>query len=356
MKRVLVVNPFGIGDALFTMVLVEAIRSRYPECFIGFLCNERTVELVRMDASIDRTFVFNRDRFRKLWNKHPFLFYWKLKALLRVIRESNFDTLFDLSLGREYSFFGWWVGIRKRIGLDYRGRGLFLTHKLKIAGYENKPVADYQLELLRLAGETRPEAVPRPDFRVPEEVKAALEIRLRKNGIGPEERILAIAPGGGRSWGANAKYKQWDAACFAQVSKKLGKTHPHRVCLVGDRSEEGLLRQTQELLGVKSEVFAGEPLSRVSALLKRSWILLCNDGGLLHLANALGVKTASIFGPVDEKVYGPYYKDKPHAVLTTRVPCRPCYKKFYFPPCPHHRRCLEEISVETVLAAIKEIA
>src|SRR3989338_4594818 len=176
MKRILLVNPFGIGDALFTMTLAESIRSLYPECFIGFLCNERTVGLVRMDASIDQTFVFNRDHFRKLWSQNPFLFYRELNAMLKLIREAGFDTLVDLSLGREYSFFGWWVGIRKRIGLDYRGRGLFLTHKLKIAGYENKPVADYQLELLRLAGETRPEAVPRPDFRVPEEVKAALEI------------------------------------------------------------------------------------------------------------------------------------------------------------------------------------
>src|SRR3989338_10305184 len=221
MKRVLVVNPFGIGDALFTMVLVEAIRSRYPECFIGFLCNERTVELVRMDASIDRTFVFNRDRFRKLWNKHPFLFYRKLKAMLRLIGEANFDTFFDLSLGREYSFFGRLVGIRKRIGLDYKGRGLFLTHRIKMDGYETKPVIETQLELLRFLDVSNPKAaVLRPALRIADADKNRVDTWLKQQGIQENDRILVLAPGGGKSWGENAGYKQWDKDRFAGVSKQ----------------------------------------------------------------------------------------------------------------------------------------
>ena len=97
-------------------------------------------------------------------------------------------------------------------------------------------------------------------------------------------------------------------------------------------------------------------MEKLCATLLRGKLLLCNDGGLLHLGNTLGVKTVSIFGPVDEKVYGPYGNDTPHEVLAQPVPCRPCYKDFHFPPCPHERRCLEELTAEKVLDAVKKIS
>src|SRR3989338_3373361 len=108
-RSFLVINPFGIGDVIFSMTLVEAIRQAHPEAIIGFLCNESTVDLVRLNTSIDHTFVFHRDLFRQLWKKSPLLFFRKLRALLAMIREHRFDTAFDLSLGREYSFFCWWI-------------------------------------------------------------------------------------------------------------------------------------------------------------------------------------------------------------------------------------------------------
>ena len=135
------INPFGIGDVIFSMALVEALRKAHSDAFIGFVCNERTVDLVRLNTSIDQTFVFNRDLFRRLWKKSPVLFYKKLKTLLGMLREHRFDAAYDLSLGREYSFFCWWIGIKKRIGLDFKNRGLFLTDKIKIDGYSERPVA-----------------------------------------------------------------------------------------------------------------------------------------------------------------------------------------------------------------------
>ena len=50
-NRILVVNPFGIGDALFSMVLVEAVRKNFPDAVIGFVCNERTQEERQWTAS-----------------------------------------------------------------------------------------------------------------------------------------------------------------------------------------------------------------------------------------------------------------------------------------------------------------
>ncbi len=355
-KRILVVNPFGIGDAIFSMTLVEAIRAVSPHAVIGFLCNERTQGLVRLNSSIDQTFVFNRDLFRALWKESPVLFVRRLSALLKVIRDARFDTLLDLSLDREYSFFAMCAGIKRRVGFDYKGRGIFLNAKKKIEGYAGKPVAEIQLELLELLGISKKEASPRLPLAVPAETKSEVSDFLRKHGIGENDKVFSLAPGGGRSWGKDAVFKQWDAERFAQTVNQFCETRRCKILLLGDGAEADLLHKTAGLIKSFSLTLSDEPFDRLCAFLLRSSFLFCNDGGLLHLANALGIRTVSIFGPVDEKVYGPYGKETPREVLTENVPCRPCYKNFHFPSCPYARRCLTDLPVEKALAALEKIA
>ena len=75
MSRYLVVNPFGIGDVLFSMPLVENLRASDPACRIGFVANERTAGLVRLHRSIDRTFIFDRDPLPRLSEAGQPLFF-----------------------------------------------------------------------------------------------------------------------------------------------------------------------------------------------------------------------------------------------------------------------------------------
>ncbi|MBI4352886.1 MAG: glycosyltransferase family 9 protein [Candidatus Omnitrophica bacterium] len=348
MKRVLVVNPFGIGDVIFSMALVEAVRKNFPSAFIGFLCNERTEGLVRLNPSIDRVFVFNRDRFRNLLRSNLFRFWGELGNLWREVGRERFEALFDLSLGRQYSFAAMLLGIGKRIGFDFKGRGVFLTHKKRIEGYAGRHVTDIQLELLKMGGGGEGVSLRIP-FVIPLSARKFAEELLRERGF---RRALAVAPGGGRSWGEKAVYKQWNPERFAEAANKTAKNGDCGVLLLGEKAEKDLLERTAGFLERPCAVVCGEPIERVCAFLLRSELLLCNDGGLLHLANVLGVKTVSIFGPVDEKVYGPYDRSVLAKVVTEPVPCRPCYRNFRFPPCSNERRCLELLTVERVVEAV----
>jgi len=93
-------------------------------------------------------------------------------------------------------------------------------------------------------------------------------------------------------------------------------------------------------------------IREMAELCRRCGLVICSEGGPLHIANSQGVKTISIFGPVDENVYGPYPKSEKHKVVTSDADCRPCYKKFKLPECGN-KKCLEDISVEEVFKNIK---
>ena len=73
------------------------------------------------------------------------------------------------------------------------------------------------------------------------------------------------------------------------------------------------------------------------------------------MAVGVGTKTVSIFGPVDEKIYGPYPGDSDHVVVSKKnLPCRPCYRKFKYSIC-ERRECLDTITPEDVLDAVDKV-
>ena len=39
--KVLIINPFGIGDVLFTTPVIRAVKEYDPHAFVGYWCNER---------------------------------------------------------------------------------------------------------------------------------------------------------------------------------------------------------------------------------------------------------------------------------------------------------------------------
>jgi len=172
--------------------------------------------------------------------------------------------------------------------------------------------------------------------------------------LAPDGEIIAVAPGGGKTWGTNALYKQWSPERFAEAANRLTLGHEYKILLIGDRAERALLQRVSSLLREPGIVAAGESLERVSALLLRSRLFLGNDGGLLHLANALGIRSVSIYGPVDAAVYGPYGKDTSHVVVSADVECRPCYKQFRYESGCTHRDCLQALSVEEALRKITD--
>ena len=122
--------------------------------------------------------------------------------------------------------------------------------------------------------------------------------------------------------------------------------------VLGDSRERDVCDDIQKKMKAKAIMACGKTtLRNFLGLINRCGLIITNDGGPLHMAVGLGLNTISIFGPVDEKIYGPYPVTKKHIVISkSDVPCRPCYKKFKYKIC-EDRSCLKSIKADEVLAA-----
>jgi ADP-heptose:LPS heptosyltransferase len=77
-------------------------------------------------------------------------------------------------------------------------------------------------------------------------------------------------------------------------------------------------------------------------------LVLTNDTGAMHLAAHLGVPVVAIFGSTEERLTGPLGPSS--RVLRHHVPCSPCFLR----ECPLDLRCMKAVTVDEVVAAIRE--
>ena len=351
-KKVLIVNIFGLGDVLFTTPLVSNLKSARPDVFIGYLCNKRTAPLLSSNPKIDKVFIYEKDDYRALFKQSKTAFLKKIFQEFSQIKHENFDVAIDISLHKYASFILWLAGIKKRVGFNYRNRSPFLTEKVKLEGYDEKHVIEYYLDLLSYLN--IPVKTKRLEIFTRKEDDAWAREALKNKRLSEGGSIFALVPGGGASWGKDASYKRWAPEKYAKLADKIVEKFGAKIILLGDNAEEELCRRVSEAMSQKSAaLFNHATIGQFTALLKDCRLAVVNDGGPLHIAAAAGVKTVSIFGPVDEHVYGPYPKEN-HEVVTKDIPCRPCYRRFRRAEC-EHVNCLNTITIEEVLERVQRL-
>jgi len=354
--KILVINPFGIGDVIFSTPLIEILKRRFPDSFIGYICNRRAAELIATNPHLNRIFTYEKDEYREELKRSRIGFIRKIFGFLKDIRKERFDVSIDLSLNYQFSMFMALIGVKKRVGFNYRNRGKFLTDKVDIEGFDYRHVVDYYLDVLKLLDIDVSIRDVKTRIYVSDEDAGFADRILKDSGIKKEDLIIGMVPGCGESWGADAEYRRWDRKNFALLADLLTERYNAKIVLFGNLRENDISVEVEKAVKSRIVNLCGKTsIGEFLGILKRCGVVVTNDGGPLHMAVAVGAKTVSIFGPVDEITYGPYRDDYNHIVLSRHdLTCRPCYRKFKYKKC-ENRRCLDLIPVEEVAGAVGKI-
>jgi ADP-heptose:LPS heptosyltransferase len=122
-------------------------------------------------------------------------------------------------------------------------------------------------------------------------------------GSGP---ILAIAPQ------ANWIGKTWPVERFSQAAIRLldpdGPMADGRLMMLGGPEAMMIARGFRDVVARDKfiDLTKGTDLLTAYAALKHARLFIGNDSGTMHLAAAAGAPTLGLFGPSDERLYGPW--------------------------------------------------
>ncbi|MFA5008765.1 MAG: lipopolysaccharide heptosyltransferase II [Candidatus Omnitrophota bacterium] len=354
-KKILIFNPFGIGDVLFSTPLVRNLKEAIPAVSVHYLCNKRVFPILKNYPLLSKVFIFEKDEWRDALKKSKLEFIKKAISFFSEIKKEKYDVVFDLSLNYQYGFFLKMSGIPKRIGFNFKNRGRLLTDKLDIAnGYSEKHVASYHLELLKFLNIT-PKDYKFELFVSNESLQKAKKT-FQEHGITENDLLIAVCPGSGDSWGDSAYFKRWPQENFLKLCMMLEAELKAKIILFGSKAETGACNYISEKLKGNTVDLCGKiDLEEFCAAVSLCNLLITNDGGPFHVAQALGKSSIVLFGPVDEKVYGAYPVTDNCVVFAEHISCRPCYKSFRFSGCNIDKQCLRKITADEVFLAAKKM-
>jgi ADP-heptose:LPS heptosyltransferase len=149
--------------------------------------------------------------------------------------------------------------------------------------------------------------------------------------------------------------RRWPVERFLTAAVCLQTAHGGTILALGEaRDEAAVSEAARAVLGQRSTSFANlcgkTSLPVTGAVLERMDVFITNDSGPAHIAYALRTPTVAIFGGGDPLRNGPVTAG-PFRVLAYPIHCRPCETGV----CPIALRCLDEIRVEQVVSAARDL-
>ena len=88
----------------------------------------------------------------------------------------------------------------------------------------------------------------------------------------------------------------------------------------------------------------------LAALISKLDLIISNDTGPSHIANAVDTPSLTIFGPADPQRWAALDKAR-HPIVRKPVECSPCG----YWECPIDHRCLEWLKPEAVIGAAEKL-
>lgn len=320
MQRILLIRFSSLGDVVLLSALIEALHLEHPGAEIWLATKRRYGSLYRRDPRV-----------------HHLVELTEAPDALGALLAELEGVRFDLVLDAHSSLRSRLMCLRlkgsspvRRITKDSVARTVFVKARVRTAALGRHVVERY----LGLIDGYREQIVPT--------VRPA-EAHRRFAGRRLKGQILAVAPG------ARHEPKRWPADRFARVAALHQARTGCGVLVLGGPGEEDACGTVVSALDPsRTQVGVGnQDLSAVAAQLERCALLLCNDSGLLHLAEAVGTPVTAVFGPTSRELG--YFPWNPQSrVVEHDLGCRPC-SRFGARPCRlHDNVCLTSSTPDMV--------
>lgn len=274
--RILFVTATRIGDAVLSAGILRWLIERRPGARVTVVCGEVAASLFGAVPGLDEVIVLRKRRFDLHW-----LELWR-----RLVRR------------------------RWDVAVDYRGGALIWSvwRREGHVDWGRHPELHRVDEMAAVVGAT-PTPVPKL-WTLPEHEARAAAL------IAPGRRVLALGPIS--NWPA----KTWPAERFAALATRLtapgGALAGAAVAIAAMPHERDQIAPVFAVVPPERliDLTHGGDLLDVYACFKRSALFVGNDSGLMHMANAAGAPTLALFGPSDDRRFGP--RGSNVAVVRTR--------------------------------------
>lgn len=319
----LFIRPGGIGDAVLLVPSILAFRRKYPGVKITVLAERRNASVFKLCTAVDTILIYDRP-----------------KELLAALRGA-YDVVIDTEQWHRLS-----AAVasltRASVAIGYATNERRRLFTFAIPYYQDDYEVDSFFRLLNPFGVARPPENDAPYLSIPGDSAKKGEEHLGRYAKRP---FAVLFPG------ASIQERRWGVHNFRRLAEWL-HAKGIAVVVIGGK-EDAVDGEGIAACGCGLNLAGKTSLIETAAVVDRAALLVSGDSGILHIAVGLGKPTVSLFGPGVAKKWAP--RSFQHIVINKHLPCSPCTRFGYTPKCPLNAKCMADITIDEVAAAIEKL-
>jgi heptosyltransferase-3 len=342
-KSILLIQLGDIGDVVLTFPCLRALRESFPKANIQVAVRDKAAGLIQGCRWADGVISVSK--------KKGCGVIGSIRQQIQFIiglRKNRFDVAIDMRTGTRGAIMAFLSGASERISfLAYDEpfwRNWLFTTLIDHSYQPGQYVADYLLDLLARFGIVPGNSVP--EYTIAAESDREATAILNNEGVNDRQPLLAIQPFS--LW----NYKELPEETMAALINKIQENNQVDIILIGSPAERDKAEHLEEKLKKKIHNLVGKTtIAVLPALLNKCSFFIGIDSAGLHIAAAVGTRTAAIFGPSAPESWAP--RGDEHIVIQAGFTCIPCRQK----GCNNSEtsRCLQSLDHEMIYQTIKPI-
>lgn len=174
---------------------------------------------------------------------------------------------------------------------------------------------------------------------------ASLQATLGALDIKPERPLAIIHPG------ATKAYKQWPVSYYAELAIWLDSVGFQVLATGAGNGDGATIAELQKLAGNHVVSLHNRlSIAELIALFGEARVFIGNDTGPTHLAAATGIPVAAIFGPTDERRWGPMGRNV--RIIRHQTPCLTTCSRW---TCEVNYPCMKTLDTSTIKEILTEM-
>lgn len=283
--RFLIVKLGSLGDLVFTLPAIAALRQANPEARIDWVVQRRWYPLLEKNPDLNNVIILDGG------SVGSFLFTaWRL-------RTAHYTCAIDFQGLYKSALLAWFSRAPVRIGFSPRfarepAASLFYTRRIAPSGAH---MVEQNMSLVKpLGGEN---SVHRFPLRVRPQAEALLTAKLAEHGL---TDFFVLSPGGG--W----RSKCWPPERYGELHREIARRTGLRGVISFAPGERELAEVVRRTAGAPEPAVIDLDVAQLMVLVQRARFVISGDSGPLHLAAAFGTPVVGLYGPTAPERNGPF--------------------------------------------------
>ena len=273
-KKILIIKFGALGDVVRTTPILEALKSKYPDCMIYWLTTEKSKEILENNPNIDKILTYSPE------------------SILRIQQE-QFDILYSLEIDTPQTLLANIANAKEKFGYYFDNGATscfnkgaeeyletaFLTH-VKLANRKTMQELIFQACDLKFNKEELA-------IELSEKDRQYAENFFKENKL-ENEKILGINFSSGNRWPSKSMSNE-------KLIELIKKIKNYKILLLAGPEEEEKIKEINKHI---PNIISNNPhnsIKEFASLIEKCDKIITTDSLALHLATALKKSTIALF-------------------------------------------------------------